>query len=104
MMVHSTSHNKPVLTLFDPGIGLDSPSKTARDYRLTSFSLQGRVRSRTAPFPSWCEMKTESLNRQLQENCRQNKPAQLAAFLSKAKSSNDFWLTMAQLPQRRQRG
>jgi hypothetical protein len=40
----------------------------------------------------------------MQENCRYNKPAKLAAFQSNAKSTNDFWLIMVQRWQQRQRG
>jgi len=38
---------------------------------------------------------------QLQANCYLSKPVQLDAFESLVKSINDFWLTKAKLPQRR---
>jgi chemotaxis family two-component system response regulator Rcp1 len=39
---------------------------------------------------------------QLQANCYLSKPVQLEAFDSLVKSINDFWLTRAKLPQRRE--
>lgn len=41
---------------------------------------------------------------ELQANCYLSKPAQLDEFESLIKSVNDFWLTKAKLPQRRQSG
>ena len=38
---------------------------------------------------------------QLQANCYLSKPVQLDAFESLVKSINDFWLTKAELPQRK---
>ena len=38
----------------------------------------------------------------LQANCYLSKPVQLEAFESLVKSINDFWLTRAKLPQRRE--
>jgi chemotaxis family two-component system response regulator Rcp1 len=40
---------------------------------------------------------------QLQANCYLSKPVQLDEFESLVKSINDFWLTRAKLPQRRER-
>jgi two-component system, chemotaxis family, response regulator Rcp1 len=40
---------------------------------------------------------------QLQANCYLNKPVQLGAFEGLVKSINDFWLTMAKLPQQEPR-
>lgn len=39
---------------------------------------------------------------QLQANCYLSKPVQLEAFESLVRSINDFWLTRAKLPQRRE--
>jgi len=41
---------------------------------------------------------------QLQANCYLSKPVQLDAFDSLVKSINDFWLTKAKLPHKRQSG
>jgi chemotaxis family two-component system response regulator Rcp1 len=41
---------------------------------------------------------------ELQANCYLTKPVQLEAFEALVKSINDFWLTMAQLPQQRRTG
>ncbi len=41
---------------------------------------------------------------QLQANCYLSKPVELDAFESLVRSINDFWLTKAKLPQRREAG